>query len=212
MEIVGVVRDSHHGDAKEKPRPFLYVPYAQEQVVGALTYYLRTTGDPLALATSVRQVVSELDGSIPLYDLRTFDEQIDQRLSGDKLVAALALAFGTLAALLAAMGIYGLLAYMVTLRTKEIGVRMALGAPPLRVGWMLFGEIAGLAGIGIALGLPLAYGIGKLVNSMLYGVQAFGLASVGVALAALALVSVVAIYAPVRRATRIDPMTALRYE
>jgi predicted permease len=212
MQIVGMVKDSHHADAKEKPRPFVYVPYMQEKGLGALTYYVRTAGDPLALASSVRQVVAELDGSMPIYDLRTFEDQIDRKLSGDKVVAVLALAFGSLAGLLAAMGIYGLLAYMVTQRTKEIGVRMALGAPPQRVGWMLCGEIAWLAAIGIVAGLPLAYGAGKLLNSMLYDVQAFGLVSIGVALAALLLVAAVAIYAPVRRATRIDPMVALRYE
>jgi len=212
MEIVGVVKDSHHSDAKEKPRPFVYVPYTQEKDLGSLTYYVRTAGDPLPLANSVRQVLGELDSSMPIYDLRTFEEQIDQQLSGDKLVAVLALAFGTLAGLLAAMGIYGLLAYMVTQRTKEIGVRMALGAVPMRVGWMLCGEIARLAAIGIAVGLPLAFAASKLVNSMLYDVQAFGLVSVGVALAALLCVSAVAICAPVRRATKIDPMVALRYE
>jgi len=212
LEIVGIVKDSHHGGAKEKPRPFAYEPYTQEKNVGALTYYVRTAGDPLTLANSVRQVVTELDSGMPVYDLRTFEDQIDRRLSGDKLVAVLALAFGALAGLLAALGIYGLLAYMVTQRTKEIGVRMALGAPPVRVGWMLCGEIALLAAIGTVVGLPLAYGASKLVNSMLYGVQAFGLTSIGVALAALLVVSVAAIYVPVRRATRIDPMVALRYE
>ena len=102
MEIVGVVKDSHHGDAKEKPRPFVYVPYPQEKNLGALTYYVRTTSDPLVLANSVRQAVAELDGSIPVYDLRTFENQIDRKLSGDKLVAVLALAFGSLAGLLVA--------------------------------------------------------------------------------------------------------------
>lgn len=212
MEIVGIVKDSHHSDAKEKPRPFVYIPYTQEKNLDALTYYVRTAGDPLTLANSVREVVGELDSSMPIYHLRTFEEQIDHKLSGDKLVAVLALAFGALAGLLAALGIYGLLAYMVTQRTKEIGVRMALGAAPQRVGWMLCVEIAALAAVGIAVGLPLAYGAGKLVSSMLYGVQAFGVVSVGVALAALLLVSAVAIYAPVRRATKIDPMVALRYE
>ena len=212
MEIVGIVKDSHHSDAKEKPRPFVYIPYSQEKSVDALTYYVRTAGDPLALANSVRQVVAGLDNSMPIYGLRTFEDQIDLKLSGDKLVAVLALAFGSLAGLLAAMGIYGLLAYMVTQRTKEIGVRMALGAPPQRVGWMLCAEIAWLAAAGVVVGLPLAYGAGKLLNSMLYGVQSFGLTSIGVALAALLVVSAVAIYAPVRRATKIDPMVALRYE
>jgi predicted permease len=212
MEIVGVVQDSHHTDVKEKPKPFFYLPYTQDKAINNLTYYVRTSSDPVTLANSVRQVVSELDSSLPLYDVRSFDAQIDQQIAGDKLVALLATAFGALAALLAAMGIYGLLAFVVTQRTREIGVRMALGAAPRRVGWMVLREVAWLAGIGILVGLPLAYGLSKLINSMLFGVQAFGLASIGIALGMLTLVCIVATYAPSRRAMRIDPMVALRYE
>lgn len=212
MEIVGVVKDSLHSDLKEKPKAFAYVPYDQEPAIRSLTYYVRTANDPENMANSVREVVRELDASLPIYDVRTFEEQIDQSLSGAKLVASLALAFGVLAAVLAAMGIYGLLAYMVTQRTKEIGVRMALGAAPQRVGWMLCGEVAWLTAIGVLAGIPLAYGLSKLINSMLYGVQAFGVMSMLTALAAISVVSAVAIYAPLVRATRIDPMVALRYE
>jgi predicted permease len=212
IEIVGVVGDSRHGSVKEKSRPFFYLPYVQQKTIGALTYYIRTANDPAALATSVRQVVGGLDASLPIYDVRTFEEQIGQQISGDTLVAFLALAFGALAAVLAAMGIYGLLAYSVTQRTREIGLRMALGAEPKRLGWMLFAEVLKMTGVGISLGIPLAYGLSRLINSMLYGVQAFGVASVCVAFMALVVVSGVATYAPVRRAMRIDPMRALRYE
>jgi putative ABC transport system permease protein len=212
IEIVGVVKDSLHSDLREKPKAFAYVPYDQEKSIRSLTYYVRTANDPENMASSVRQVVNELDASLPIYDVRTFEGQIDQSLSGAKLVAFLALAFGILAAVLAAMGIYGLLAYMVTQRMKEIGVRMALGAAPKRVGWMLCGEVAWLTAAGVLLGIPLAYGLSKLINAMLYGVQAFGLMSMLTALTALTVVSTVAIYAPLMRATRIDPMVALRYE
>jgi predicted permease len=211
-EIVGIVQDSHHSSIDEKPKAFVYVPYPQEKGVTSLTYYVRTAGDPVALASSVRQAISELDGSLPIYDVRSFDEQIELQLSSSRLVALLALIFGSLAALLAAMGIYGLLAYTVTQRTREIGVRMALGAEPKRVGWMIFSDVARLTGIGILLGIPLAYVLGKLINSMLYGVQAFGFSSVGIALLALATVAAFAAFIPARRATRIDPMIALRYE
>jgi ABC-type antimicrobial peptide transport system permease subunit len=127
-------------------------------------------------------------------------------------VAFLALTFGSLAAVLAAMGIYALLAFSVTQRTREIGVRMALGAEPKRVGWMVLKDVAQLTGIGIIVGIPLAYALGKLIDSLLFGVQAFGIASVGIALLALTAVAAFAAYAPTRRATRIDPMVALRYE
>ena len=212
IEIVGVVKDSLHSDLRERTKSFAYVPYEQEKSIRSLTYYARTANDPENMASSVRQAVRELDPSMPIYGVRTFEEQIGQSLSGAKLVAVLALAFGMLAAVLAAMGIYGLLAYTVTQRTKEIGVRVALGAGPNRVGWMLGGEVAWLAVIGVLAGIPLAYVLGKLINSMLYGVEAFGLTSILAALGAIALISAVAIYAPLRRATKIDPMVALRYE
>jgi predicted permease len=211
-EIVGIVQDSHHSNINEKPKAFVYVPYPQEKGVTSLTYYVRTAGDPVALANSVRQAIGELDASLPIYDVRSFDEQIELQLSSSRLVALLALIFGSLAALLAAMGIYGLLAYTVTQRTREIGVRMALGAEPKRVGWMILLDVARLTGIGILIGIPLAYVLGKLINSMLYDVQAFGFSSVGISLLALALVAALATYIPARRATRIDPMVALRYE
>jgi len=211
-EIVGIVQDSHHSRINEKPKAFVYVPYPQEKGVTSLTYYVRTAGDPVALANSVRQAIGELDASLPIYDVRSFDEQIELQLSSSRLVALLALIFGSLAALLAAMGIYGLLAYTVTQRTREIGVRMALGAEPKRVGWMILSDVARLTGLGILIGIPLAYILGRLINSMLYDVQAFGFSSVGISLLALGLAAALATYIPARRATHIDPMVALRYE
>jgi putative ABC transport system permease protein len=212
IEIVGIVRDSHHLDVKEKPGAFVYIPYDQEKTVGGLTYYVRTSQDPTALATAIRKTVKDLDASLPVYRERTFEEQIDLQLSGDRLVALLATMFGSLAALLAAIGIYGLLAYTVTQRTREIGVRMALGASTQRVGNMILREVAQLVAIGILIGLPLAYGLGKLINSLLFGVKVFELLGLVVALLTLGIVALAAGYIPARRATRVDPMVALRYE
>jgi predicted permease len=211
-EIVGVVKDSHHMDVKEHPQSFVYIPYSQEESAGALTYYVRTSQDPVTLAAAVRQTVQDLDASLPIYDERTFTEQINRQLSQDRLVAVLAALFGGLAALLAATGIYGLLAYTVTQRTREIGVRMALGAGPRRVGNMMLAEVAKLVGIGILIGLPLSYGMGKVVDSLLFGVKAFGLLGVAIALVTLVIVAFAAGFIPTRRATRVDPMVALRYE
>lgn len=211
-EIVGVVQNSHHGGVKEDIGEFVYRPYMQEKRGASLTYYVRTAGDPTLLASAVRQSVGEIDASLPIFNVKSFEAQINQGLSGNRLTAILAMMFGGLAALLAAMGIYGLLAFTVTQRTREIGVRMALGAAPWRVARMILWEIVVLGTIGVMVGLPLAYGAAKLVSSQLYGVQAFGLASIGISLVALAGVTGVAAYAPARRATKIDPMEALRYE
>jgi predicted permease len=211
-EIVGVVRDSHHADIQEDPRAFVYVPYRQRKAINSLTFYVRTSSDPAALASSVHSTLADLDSALPIYDVRSFEDQIDRHLSSSRLLAVLALSFGALAALLAAMGIYALLAYTVTQRTREIGVRMALGAQPTRVVWLILSDVAGLTALGILLGIPLAYAAGKLLESLLYGVQAFGLVSLAISLLALTTIASLAAWLPARRASRIDPIIALRYE
>jgi putative ABC transport system permease protein len=213
MEIVAVVKNSHHDGVKEEEiKPFVYAPYAQETNNGRLTYYVRTTQDPTQLSNSVRSVVNELDSSLPVTGMRTFEAQIDRQLASDRLIATLSEIFGGLAALLAAIGIYGLLAYGVTQRTREIGIRMALGAEASNVGRMILTEMSWLLLVGVVIGLPLTYGLGKLLNSMLYGVKAFEPATVGISLLFMALVAMAAAYIPARRATRVDPLVALRYE
>jgi predicted permease len=213
MEIVAIVKNSHHEGVKdEEIKPFVYVPYDQDANIGRLTYYVRTTQDPTQISNSIRSVVNDLDSSLPVTGLRTFEAQIDRQLANDRLIATLSEIFGGLAALLAAIGIYGLLAYGVTQRTREIGIRMALGAEAGNVGRMILTEMSWLLLVGVVIGLPLTYGLGKLLNSMLYGVKAFEPATVGVALVFMALVASAAAYIPARRATRVDPLVALRYE
>lgn len=213
MEIVAVVKNSHHDGVKdEEIKPFVYAPYAQEANGGRLTYYIRTAQDPTQLSNSVRSVVSQLDASLPITGLRTFEAQIERQLANDRLIATLSEIFGGLAALLAAIGIYGLLSFGVTQRIREIGIRMALGADAANVGKMILFEMSWLLLIGIVIGLPLTYGLGKLLNSMLYGVKAFEAATVGISLVFMALVALAAAYIPARRATRVDPLVALRYE
>jgi putative ABC transport system permease protein len=213
IEIVAVVKNSHHEGVKdEEIKPFVYVPYDQDANIGQLTYYVRTSQDPTLISSSIRSVVNDLDPSLPVTGMRTFEAQIDRQLANDRLIAYLSEIFGGLAALLAAIGIYGLLSYGVTQRTREIGVRMALGADIKNIGRMIITEMAWLLLIGIVIGLPLTYGLGKLLNSMLYGVKAFEPATVGVSLVFMALVALAAAYIPARRATRVDPLVALRYE
>src|SRR6202158_3955014 len=212
MEIVAVVEHSNHSGVKEETRPFVYIPYAQEKNIGAMTYYVRTSQSSETLASTVRGVVNELDSSLPIDGVRSFEGQINRQLASDWLIASLAEIFGALAALLAAIGIYGLLAYAVTQRTREIGVRMALGADTGKVGRMILEDVSRLVGIGVLLGLPLAYGLSRLVNSMLYGVKAFEFVTVGSALLVMVFVALAAAYLPARRATRVDPLVALRYE
>jgi putative ABC transport system permease protein len=212
MEIVGVVKDSHHSAVKEEPSPFVYIPYSQEKNVGGLTFYVRTSQEPASLSNAIHTIVGELDSSLPLSDLRPFEQQISRQVAGDRMIAILAEIFGALAALLAAIGIYGLLAYTVTQRTREIGVRMALGADAKRVGKMILIDVVRLVGIGVVLGLPLAYGLGKLVDSLLYGVKAFQFLGIVGALGVLVIVAFAAAYLPARRATLVDPLVALRYE
>ena len=212
MEIVGVVKNSHHSDVKEDPTSFVYIPYLQETNLGALTYYVHSAGDDAALAGAVHKIVADLDSSLPVNNVRSFEEQVSRQLAGDWLVAVLAEIFGVLAALLAAIGIYGLLAYTVTQRTREIGVRMALGADVRSVGGMVLKDVATLVGIGVLAGLPLAYGLGKVVDSMLYGVKTFAFLTVAGALIAIATVALAAAFLPLRRAASVDPLVALRYE
>lgn len=212
IEIVGVVKNSHHSDIREDPSPFVYIPYLQETNLGSLTYYVHSSGGDATLASAVHRIVVDLDSSLPVNNMRTFDEQVSRQLASDRLVAVLAEIFGVLAALLAAIGIYGLLAYTVTQRTREIGVRMALGADVRSVGGMVLKDVAWLVGIGVAVGLPLAFGLGRLVDSMLYGAKTFALLTVAAALLVIIIVALAAAFLPVRRAASVDPLVALRYE
>lgn len=212
IEIVGVVKDGKAASLREAPLRFAYVPYTQDPTVGGMTFYVRSTVAPEALGPVVRKVARAIDSTLPVTELKTMREQIRESLFVERMVATLSAAFGFLATLLAAVGLYGVMSYAVSLRTREIGVRVALGAERSALLFMVLKEVAVLALFGIAVGLPGGYGLGRLVESELFGMNARDPLSFAAATSTLLLAAFLAGYVPAARATRVDPMVALRYE
>jgi len=211
LEVVGVVRDAKYEQLAEKPRFFGYRPLSQ-RYRGTMTLQVRTTSDPLAAISQVRSEVRALDQNLPLTNVETMQEHMRLQLAPARLLALLSSALGVLALLLAAIGLYGVMAYVVGSRTREIGIRMALGAQVSGVRRLVIGQGLRLALIGIALGMVAAFGLTRVLQSVLYGVGANDpLTFIGVAVLWLA-VALLACYVPARRATKVDPLVALRYE
>ena len=212
ITIVGLVRDGKSSSLREKPHRFVYLPYTQQANVGGMTFYVRSAGDPEALGGRLRKVVQRADVSLPVTGLKTMQVQIGESLFVERMVAALSAAFGFLATLLAAVGLYGVMSYAVSLRTREIGIRVALGAERRAVLLMVLKEVAALAALGVAIGLPSGYGLGRLVEAQLFGLTARDPLTFATATATLLLAALLAGYIPAARATRVDPMVALRYQ
>jgi len=212
IEIVGVVKDSKYTGVRDEIPLQVFFAFMENDSAGGTVMYVRTTNQPDAAFGAIRQVVRQLDTNIPIYNLRTMDHQMDQSLLNDRLIATLSTAFGVLATLLAVIGLYGVMAYTVARRTREIGVRMALGAVPGDVIWLVMRDVLVLVGSGLVLGLIAASALSRFVSSQLYGVSGSDPLTMAGACVVLALVAAIAGYIPARRATRVNPVLALRYE
>lgn len=212
IEIVGVVKDAKSKDLREQPQKQVYVAALQDEHPSTLTCYLRTVGDADAMARLARRTVRRRDASLPIFDVKTIATQIRETHYTDRLITMLSIAFGLLATLLAAVGLYGVMAFTVAQRTRELGIRMALGAQRAQVLRMVMKEVVMLAAIGIVVALPIAIGLGRLIQSQLYQLKPTDPGILCAATAVLAFVAMLAGYIPALRATRIDPMNALRWE
>ncbi len=212
IEIVGVVKNQKSENLKQELQPFVYTPYTQEDELPALTFYLRTRRDDAALGTEVRRVVRELDSSLPVFDMKTATVVLEESISLDRTIALLSSAFAVTATLLAAIGLYGLMAYAVTRRTREIGIRIALGALSRDVFLMVMKQAAWYLGVGLAVGIPLALALGRYLESQLFGLTAQDPLVVSGAALILLMASLLASLMPARRAVRLDPIEALREE
>jgi len=212
MTIVGIVADVKRLSLRENPGPEMYVPYTQKPYPSMLTMHvvLRVRTDPVSLAGSVRDAIRSLDAGLPVAKLTTLTRVFEDSMAAPRFAMLLLGSFGTLALLLAAIGLYGVISYSVAGRTREIGIRMALGAERGAVLGMVLGQGARLAGLGLVIGLISAWGVTRLMASVLYGVEATDAATFSAVSVLLSAVALLACYLPALRATRVDPMSALR--
>ena len=211
-EIIGVVKDAKYAQLRETQHRHFYVPMLQVPHLFDMTLQVRAAGDPGALTDIVRAQVKSLDPHLPLYDVKTLIAQINESLVPERLITWLSTIFALLATLLAAVGLYGVVAFSVTRRTREIGVRIALGAMPGNVLWLFLKQMAVLVGTGVIIGIGGALAVTRLLSAMLYDVKAADPLAFIAGGAVLIATATLAAYLPARRATRVDPMTALRYE
>jgi predicted permease len=210
-EIVGIAADIRP-DVRRPAGTTIYFPYTQREKPARLAFYVRVTGDDARLAAAIRRAVREADAGLPVPEIKPVELRIDESLYTTRLVAVLSTAFGILATLLAAIGLYGVIAFAVARRTGEIGVRMALGALPADVVRMVLLDAGRMVAAGIVIGLAAAFVLSRYVESQLFGVPAADLVVYAAAAGTLAAVAALAAFVPARRASRIDPVSALRYQ
>jgi putative ABC transport system permease protein len=215
LQIVGVVKDAKHRNLREEIERTVYGPYAQldaKRIDTSMQFYVRTWQSPEQAMSSIRSAMGNLDSKLVLDSLQTMDRQIENNVTNESMVALLAVSFGILATFLAAIGLYGVLAYSTTQRTREIGIRMALGADKITVVRMILREVLWLAGISIAVALPAALLLARYLRSQLFGISSADPLTLVAVVILVAVVAVVAAMIPARRAAGVNPTRALRYE
>jgi predicted permease len=211
-QIVGVVRDAKYSDVKDSVPPLFYYPWRQDSRVGSMYFYVRTSLPPSQVLATIPPLIKNLSPVVPVEELKTMPQQIKENVFLDRMISILSAAFAVLATLLAAVGLYGVLAYTVAQRTREIGVRMALGADGGQVRQMVMRQVAVMMAMGLGIGLAAAFALGRAASSLLYGLQGHDPLIFLLGVLVLAVVGFAAGYLPARRASQVDPMQALRYE
>jgi predicted permease len=212
VEIVGVVKDGKYNTLRDEKKSFVYVPYQQDDDISTISANVRTLGPPDALMPALRREIAGIDSNLAIWDLKTMETQVSESLFIERLTAILCACFGALATVLAFIGLYGVMAFSVARRTREIGIRMALGADRGSVLGMVLKEVAWMCLIGVGLGVPLSIGLSRYLVSQLYGVTPTDLLTLVSAVLTMICVSLIAGFLPARRAATIDPTIALRYE
>jgi predicted permease len=214
IEIVGVVGDIKSSNAREKPDAAMFRPILQIQNESAysVNIQIRTLSNPASLAPAVRQAINQVDDKLPIFGVTTLNEQLQDTLKQDRLIAQLVSFFGALALMLACIGLYGVMAHGVARRTNEIGIRMALGAERSHIAWMVLRETLFLVMSGLVIGVPAAFLASRLISNQLFGLNAGDPLTLVAAAIVLTVVALLAGYVPARRASRVNPLVALRYE
>jgi ABC-type antimicrobial peptide transport system permease subunit len=212
IEVVGVIPDKKYRDLRETPPAQAFFPYFQGAKFRFMNVYLRTQADPRVIENGLRERMRQFDPHVPVVGLQTMNEQIGFSLRTERLVASLSAVFGGLATLLAVIGLYGVMAYTVARRTHEFGLRVALGALQRDVIWLVMRDVLILVGAGLAVGVPLAFAFSGLIRSQLFGLEPHDPQTLISATLTLTLVACLAGLIPALRASRIDPMKALRNE
>lgn len=212
IEIIGVVEDAKSVGMREDVQPQLFFSFLQDRDPKRATVHVRTTQAPDAMLNLLRGAVQELEPDLPLYRMATMEQQVERSLGHERLVAGLSSVFAILATVLAVVGLYGVMAYAVTRRTREVGIRMAFGAVSSRIAWLFVREAALLVVVGFAAALPLIWALRRYIESQLYGVEPFDPIAIGAAMLGLGVVAAVGVLVPAMRAARIHPLAALREE